>query len=81
MLRTVGHSLRNGDRVRVTATHRWMPERCGSIKQVENRVGNRFIVKFDTDELGMWHDEDGEPVLRLGEDDLVFVERPLILAA
>lgn len=81
MLRTVHHSLKNGDRVRVTVAHRWMPERYGTIKQVENRVGNRFIVKFDADELGMWHDEDGDPVLRLRDDDLILIERPLFLAA
>jgi len=81
MLRTVHYSLKNGDRVRVVATHRWMPQRCGTIKQVENRVGNRFIVKFDSHELGMWHDEDGDPVLRLGEDDLIFIEEGLNLVA
>jgi len=58
-----------------------MPDRDGTIKQVENRVGNRFLVKFDRDELGMWHDEDGDPVLRLGDDDLLFIEESLSLAA
>ncbi len=58
-----------------------MPERDGTIKHVENRIGNRFLVKFDSDELGMWHDEDGDPVLRLGEDDLVFIEEGVRLAA
>lgn len=64
-------SLKKGDRVRVISVHQWMPERSGTIKQVEDRRGNRFVVRFDRDELGMWHDEDGDPVLRLGERDLV----------
>lgn len=73
--------LKIGDRVRVVSSHRWMPERYGTIKQVENRIGNRFLVRFDRDELGLWHDEDGDPVLRLGEDDMVFIEEGLRLAA
>lgn len=80
MQRTVHHSLKKGDRVRVLATHRWMPERHGTIKHIENRIGNRFIVKFDADELGMWHDEDGDPVLRLGEDDLILIGESLLAA-
>ncbi len=64
-------NLKKGDRVKVVGAHQWMPERCGTIKQVEDRRGNRFLVRFDRDELGMWHDEDGDPVLRLGEKDLV----------
>lgn len=79
---TMQHHLKKGDRVRVVSIHQWMPDRSGTIKQVENRIGNRFLVKFDRDELGMWHDEDGDPVLRLGEDDLVFIEEEgLSLAA
>ncbi|OGP22669.1 MAG: hypothetical protein A2038_01320 [Deltaproteobacteria bacterium GWA2_57_13] len=73
--------LKSGDRVRVVVIHKWMPERYGTIKQVENRIGNRFLVRFDKDELGMWHDEDGDPVLRLGEGDLVLVEERLNLVA
>ena len=73
--------FRIGDRVRVIGIHRWLPERLGTIKRVENRVGNRLLVSFDRDELGMWHDEDGEPVLRLGEKDLVLLEEGLGLAA
>ncbi len=73
--------LKIGDRVRMASTHRWLPERDGIIKQIENRIGNRFIVRFDRDELGMWHDEDGDPVLRLGEMDLILVEESLSLAA
>lgn len=63
------------------SAHRWMPDRHGTIKRVESRIGNRFLVKFDRDELGLWHDEDGDAVLRLGEDDLVFIEENLNLAA
>lgn len=73
--------LKKGDRVRIVEIHRWMPARSGTIKQVENRIGNRFLVKFDKYELGMWHDEDGDPVLRLGQNDLIFIEESLILAA
>ena len=73
--------LKVGDRVRVINAHRWLPEWYGTIKQVEERTGNRFLVKFDGDELGMWHDEDGDPVLRLGEKDLVLVKDKLNLAA
>lgn len=81
MVRTIQYSLKKGDRVRVVSIHSWMPERCGTIKQVENRIGNRFPVKFNSDKLSMWHDEDGDPILRLGEDDLVLVEERLSLAA
>jgi hypothetical protein len=70
----VERTLKKGDRVRVAANHRWLPDRYGTIKQVDNRKGNCFLVKFDRDELGMWHDEDEDPVLRLGETDLLFVD-------
>ncbi|HEV8343439.1 MAG TPA: hypothetical protein VGR30_13790 [Candidatus Binatia bacterium] len=66
--------LKKGDRVRVAVNHQWLPQRCGTIKQVETRTGNCFLVKFDRDELGMWHDEDGDPVLRLGHRDLVLID-------
>ena len=81
MMSRMRHSLKKGDRVRVVGIHPWMPERYATIKQVENRIGNRFLVKFDTYELGMWHDEDGDPVLRLGEADVIFAEESLSLAA
>lgn len=64
-------SLKEGDRVMVLGSHLWMPKRYGTIKQVLTRTGNRFLVKFDSDEIGLWHDEDGDPVLRLGEKDLI----------
>ena len=73
MPRAKDYIFNKGDRVKVVSTHLWMPERSGIIKQIENRIGNRFLVKFDVDELGMWHDEDSEPVLRLGESDLIFI--------
>lgn len=73
--------LRKGDRVRVASQHRWLPERYGTIKEVENRTGNRYLVKFDAYELGMWHDGDRDPVLRLGDRDLVLVEKCLGIAA
>ncbi len=78
---TKQRTFKKGDRVRAVSSHQWMPDRDGTIKQVENRIGNRFLVRFDRGELGMWHDEDGDPVLRLGEDDLLFIEESLSLAA
>ena len=65
--------LRNpkvGERVRVMQNHRWIKGKEGIIKEIETRVGNNIIVKFDEDLLGMYHDEDGDPVLRLSEIDL-----------
>jgi hypothetical protein len=67
-------SLQIGDRVKVAGIHRWMPDRCGTIKQVRHKKDTRFLVKFDADELGLWHDDDGEPVLSLGDRDLVLLE-------
>ena len=58
------------DRVRVMQNHRWMKSQTGVIKELQNRVGNNIIVKFDKDLIGMYHDEDGDPVLRLSEVDL-----------
>jgi len=58
------------DRVRVMQNHRWMKSQTGVIKELQNRVGNNIIVKFDKDLLGMYHDEDGDSVLRLSEVDL-----------
>ncbi len=78
---TMQHTFKKGDRVRVVSIHQWMPDRDGTIKRVENRTGNRFLVRFDREELGLWHDEDGDAVLRLGEDDLFFIEESLSLAA
>jgi hypothetical protein len=81
MIKAIQHVLRKGDRVMVASTHPWLPQRFGTIEKVENRIGNRYMVKLDSDELGLWHNEDGEPVLRLGENDLVFVEDELDAAA
>ncbi|HEX9443499.1 MAG TPA: hypothetical protein VGA73_05235 [Candidatus Binatia bacterium] len=67
-------ALRIGDRVRVATLHRWVPDRRGTIKQIGARAGGRFLVRFDADESGLWHDEDGEPVLTLGEKDLILLE-------
>ncbi len=80
-MNTMERNFRKGDRVRVQTAHPWMPDRYGIIKLVHNKTGNRFIVKFDGYELGMWHDEDGDPVLQLGEKDLVFIREGLSLAA
>jgi len=38
------------------------------------RVGNRFVVRFDADEFGLWHDDDGDPVLSLSEKDLILID-------
>jgi hypothetical protein len=67
-------SLQIGDRVKVASIHRWMPDRCGTIKRVRHKNDTRFLVRFDADELGLWHDDDGEPVLSLGDRDLVLLE-------
>ncbi|HTM08769.1 MAG TPA: hypothetical protein VL754_10300 [Verrucomicrobiae bacterium] len=67
-------ALKIGDRVRVSGVHRWVPDRCGTVKQVKARIGNRFVVRFDSDEFGLWHDDDGDPVLSLGEKDLVLID-------
>lgn len=81
MLRTPHRGLKSGDRVRVVSTHLWLPGRYGTIKAVEKRTGNRFLVKFDREELGMWHDEGRDPVLRLKEEDLILDEESLGAAA
>lgn len=81
MASTSRASLQTGDRVKLVSRHPWLPERSGIIKQVEDRPGNRFLVKFDADELGLWHDEDGDPVLRLGDKDLILVGESLRRAA
>lgn len=73
--------FREGDRVRIVSSRLWMPDRNGTIKRVENRIGNRLLMKFDRDELGLWHDQDEDPVLRLGEGDLIFIEESLSRAA
>ena len=65
--------LRNpkvGERVRVMQNHRWMKSESGVIKEIEHRIGNNIVVKFDRDLLGMYHDKDGDAVLRLSETDL-----------
>ena len=80
MAPTIQRSLKPGDRVKLVSRH-WLPERYGTIKHIEHRTGNRFIVKFDRDELGLWHDEDGDPVLRLGENDLTLVHESERVAA
>ena len=74
-------NLKKGDRVKVTGEHQWMPERHGTIKQIQNRTGNRYLIKFEIYEVGMWHDDDGDPVLRLGDGDLILVEGDMSLAA
>ena len=73
-------TFEKGYRVRVVGHHPWMPHRAGSIKDVLNKAGNRLIVRFDQDELGTWHDEDGDPVLQLGEHDLLVIEKRSVVA-
>jgi hypothetical protein len=64
-------NFKKGHRVRVAGHHPWMANRDGVIKQVDYTRGSRFLVKFDRDESRTWHDEDGDPVLLLGDRDLV----------
>lgn len=66
--------IKQGQRVRVATHHRWIPDRYGTIKKVQRKSGNRFLVKFDDNEPGLWHDEDGDAVLQLCEKDLVLEE-------
>lgn len=80
MKRIIHSSLKEGSRVKVVSNHLWMPDRYGTIKRLEARRGNCLVVKFDVDELGVWHDEDGDPVLRLGEDDLILIEQGRLAA-
>jgi hypothetical protein len=58
-----------------------MANHYGVIKAVEAAEGNRYLVKFDGDELRTWHDEDGDAVLLLGDRDLIPVEDSGSLAA
>jgi hypothetical protein len=74
-------NFKAGDRVKVIGHHRWMPDRDGIIKQVKKTSGNSLLVRFDQDELGLWHDEDGDPVLFLSAKDLLPAEAQDILAA
>ena len=64
---------RVGDRVRIVSTHRWKPGRVGRIVEIEERVGARYVVKFERPELGFYREVkgEGEPnLLRLAEVDL-----------
>jgi nuclear transport factor 2 (NTF2) superfamily protein len=60
-------ALQKGDRVQVVGHHPWMANRYGVVKNIEASAGNRFLVKFNHDESGTWHDDDGVAVLLLGE--------------
>jgi hypothetical protein len=75
------HTFRKGHRVTVISHHPWIANRYGVIKAVEPAEGNRFLVKFDEDELRTRHDEDGDAVLLLGDRDLVPAEDSGSLAA
>jgi hypothetical protein len=44
------------------------------------QIGNRLLVGFDQDELGVWHDEDGDPVLLLSAKDLPPSEAKALVA-
>ena len=62
-----------GDRVRVVDNHRWKPGRVGRIIEIHDRVGARYVVKFERPELGLYRavKGEGEPnLLRLTEKDL-----------
>ena len=61
-----------GDRVRVIDRHPWAAGRSGTIIKIEDRTGNRFTVKMDREEIGLFSDEKMGPtnLLRLGDIDL-----------
>lgn len=69
--------LKVGDRVRIVDTHGWKPGRVGEIIEIQNRVGNRYVVRFDEPELGLYTEE-GESasprLLRLNNMDLESIE-------
>jgi hypothetical protein len=44
-------------------------------------TGNRLLVRFDQDELGVWHDEDGDPVVLLNAKDLMSEAEDILRAS
>jgi hypothetical protein len=67
-------NLQIGDRVRIADHHRWNPGIGGRIYEIQQRSGNRFVVRLDYDPGNVWHDDDGWPCLRLNEKDLIQIE-------
>jgi len=79
-----------GDRVRVSDRHLWFAGRFGIIIGVEDRTGNRFTVRMDREEIGLFAEDievmTGPPdsklikkkgptrLLRLGDIDLEYIE-------
>ncbi len=73
-----------GDRVRVASRHLSVPGRTGTIVEIHDRTGNRFVIKFDKPEIGLYSEDikvmtvdqgevtkKGPPILlRLGDIDL-----------
>jgi len=57
-----------------------MANRYDVIKEAHRTTGNRLLVGFDQDELGVWHDEDGDPVLLLSAKDLLPSEAKALVA-
>ena len=64
--------LKVGDRVRVADVHRSKPGRVGEIIEIQERTGNRYVVRFDKAEIGFYRELGSFPpkLLRLGEIDL-----------
>jgi len=76
-----------GDRVRVSDRHMWFAGRSGIIILVEDRTGNRFTVRMDREETGLFCEEievlgaDNKitkkkgpaRLLRLGDIDLEYI--------
>ena len=67
--------LKVGDRVQITGTHRHNPGCKGVVVLMEPRAGNRFTIELDYDPGNVWHDITGNPCLRLGQTDLVLLDK------
>jgi len=81
-----------GDRVRVIDRHPWMAGRSGIIIKIEDRTGNRFTVRMDREEIGLFSEVievmtgDREIIkkmgptnlLRLGDIDLEYIAPEVI---
>ena len=77
-----------GDRVRVSDRHMWFAGRSGIIIEVEDRTGNRFTVRMDREEIGLFCEDvqvmtvdkgtitkkGPARLLRLGDIDLEYIE-------
>jgi hypothetical protein len=73
------HRFKEGDRV-VVGDQWHMANRHDVIKETHRTTGNRLLVGFDQDELGVWHDEDGDPVFLVSAKDLLPSEAQALVA-